>query len=86
MKRYFFDVVSGANSEFDYKGHEFAATEKAIEFATLIAIDLEIMHEGERGGSIVLVRDPQGRSYYSANVKISEFAALKVCVGDARSA
>ena len=86
MRRYFFDVVSGKESEFDYSGREFSAPEKAIEFAKLMALDLEILHEGERGGSMVLVRDPQGRSYYSANVQISEFAALKVCVGDARSA
>jgi hypothetical protein len=75
MKRYFFDVVSGADSEFDYKGHEFAAPEKAIEFATLIAIDLEIMHEGERGGSTIVMRDFQGRSYFSARVQLPELAA-----------
>ena len=75
MKRYFFDVVSGNNSAFDYHGHEFAAPEKAIEFATLIAIDLEIMHEGARGGSTVVIRDFKGRSYFSARIQLPELAA-----------
>ena len=42
MKRYFFDVVSDKDSEFDYNGQEFSALERAIEFAKLIALDLEI--------------------------------------------
>jgi hypothetical protein len=75
MKRYCFDVVSGTDSEFDYKGHEFAAPEKAIEFATLIAIDLEIMHEGVRGGSTIVMRDFKGRRYFSARVQLPELAA-----------
>ena len=75
MERYFFDVVSGKHSEFDYSGHEFAVLEKAIEFARLIAIDLEIMQEGARGGSTVVVRDPHGRSYFSTSVQIPELAA-----------
>ena len=75
MKRYFFDVVKGTHSELDFNGHEFAVPEKAIEFATLIAIDLEVMHEGLRGGSTVIVRDPQGRSYFSTKVQIAELAA-----------
>ena len=44
-------------------------------FAKLMALDLEILHEGEGEGSMVLVRDPQGRSYYSAKVQIPELAA-----------
>ena len=75
MKRYFFDVVSGKNWEFDHHGRQFTALEKAIEFATLVAIDLEIMHEGLRGGSTVVIRDPQGRSYFSTKVQIAELAA-----------
>ena len=38
MKRYFFEVVSGNDSAFDYHGHEFALPEKAIEFARLMAL------------------------------------------------
>jgi hypothetical protein len=72
MKQYFLDVVSGNDSEFEYNGHEFAALEKAIEFAGLIAIDLETMQEG--AGSTVVVRDPHGRSYFSASVQIPELA------------
>jgi hypothetical protein len=78
MKRYFFDVVSGNNSAFDYHGHEFAAPEKAIEFATLMAIDLEIMHEGENGGSTIVIRDAQGGCYFSTTAQISELAAAEV--------
>ena len=58
MKRYFFDVVRGNDSAFDYNGHEFEAPEKAIEFARLMPIDLEIVHEGVRGGSTIVIRDP----------------------------
>jgi hypothetical protein len=75
MKRYFFDVVSGNDSAFDYHGHEFAAPEKAIEFAKLIAIDLEIMHEGVRGGSTIVLRDAQGRCHFSTKAQIPELAA-----------
>ena len=75
MKRYFFDVVSAQDSEFDFNGREFLALEKAIEFAKLIALDLEIMEDGEREGSTVLVRDPQGLSYFSAEVQPSELLA-----------
>jgi hypothetical protein len=78
MKRYFFDVVSGNDSAFDYNGHEFAAPEKAIEFATLMAIDLEIMHEGVRGGSTIVIRDPQGRCYFSTTAQIPELAEAEV--------
>jgi hypothetical protein len=75
MKRYFFDVVSKTDSEFDYTGREFGAPETAMEFAKLIAIDLAIMHEGTRGGSTVVVRDPLGRSYFSTIVQVSQLAA-----------
>ena len=75
MKRYFFDVVRGKDSEFDYNGREFAAPEKAIEFAKLIAIDLELMQEGARGASTVIIRDPQGRIYSSERVQVPELAA-----------
>jgi hypothetical protein len=75
MKRYFFDVVTGSDSEFDYSGREFMALEDAIEFARLLATDLEIMQEGERGGSAIVVRDTHGRSYFSARVQMPELAA-----------
>ena len=78
MKRYFFDVVSGNDSAFDYNGHEFAAPERAIEFARLMAIDLEIMHEGVRGGSTIVIRDPQGRCYFSTMAQIPELAGVEV--------
>jgi hypothetical protein len=75
MIRYFFDVGSGKDSEYDYHGRVFSAPEKAIEFAKLIAIELGVMDEGGRGGSTVVVRDLQGRSYFSASVQIQELAA-----------
>ena len=78
MKRYFFDVVSGNDSAFDYHGHEFALPEKAIEFARLMALDLEIMHEGVSGGSTIVIRDPQGRCYFSTTAQIPELAAAEV--------
>ena len=72
VKRYFFDIVRGTDSEFDYYGREFATPEKAIEFAKLIAVDLEIMQEGARGGSTVVIRDPQGRICSSEMVQVSD--------------
>jgi hypothetical protein len=75
MKRYFFDVVSGTDSRFDYRGREFSAPEKAIEFAKLIAIDLGIMQDVETAQSQVVVRDPQGRSYFSMQIGNLELAA-----------
>ena len=78
MKRYFFDVVSGNDSAFDYHGHEFALPEKAIEFARLMALDLEIMHEGVSGGSTIVIRDAQGRCYFSTTAQIPELAEAEV--------
>jgi hypothetical protein len=75
VKQYFFDVVKGTDSEFDYCGRKFAAPENAIEFAKLIAIDLEIMQEGARGGSTVFIRDPQGRTYSAERAQVPELAA-----------
>jgi hypothetical protein len=73
MKRYFFDVVSDAGSSFDYRGREFSACEKAIEFAKILALDLGIMQEGDMEGSRVVVRDPAGQNYFS--MQVGNFAA-----------
>ena len=75
MCRYFFDVIGEYDSEFDYIGREFAAPENGIEFAKLLAIDLEIMREGARVGSTVVMRDPLGRSYFAARVEAPEQVA-----------
>jgi hypothetical protein len=46
-----------------------------MEFAKLIAIDLQIMYEGKRGGSTVVMRDPLGRNYFSTRVQVPKLAA-----------
>jgi hypothetical protein len=75
MNRYFFDVELKNRSEYDYRGREFSSVEKAAQLAELIALDLEINPQGEWAGSMVTVRDSQGKALYEREVRAPEAAA-----------
>ena len=68
MQKYFFDLVGQGRSQYDYRGHVFAAPERAFRFAELIALDLDLRGEGEWLGWSVNVRNEQGQQYYSVPV------------------
>lgn len=73
MKKYFFDLVSRHHSEYDYRGREFSAPEKAFQLAELMALDLEI--EGERSGWSVHVRSAHGQQFFWIPVREAELIA-----------
>jgi hypothetical protein len=74
MHKYFFDLVSQAHVEYDHHGREFSQPEKAVEFAELIAMDLEI--GGECSGWAIYVRNAQGRQLFMVPVRYPELTAV----------
>jgi hypothetical protein len=76
MNRYFFDLVSGSRSEYDYKGREFRTPEQARELAELIALDLEIAScDGQWAGWTVDVRNARGNREFCIPVQVMGLAA-----------
>jgi hypothetical protein len=61
MNKYFFDLVGQERSEYDFRGREFSAPEKAFQLAELIALDLEMKGEGEWLGWSIDVRNAHGQ-------------------------
>jgi hypothetical protein len=74
MYKYFFDLVSQANVEYDYQGREFSQPEKALEFAELIAMDLE--NGGECSGWAIHVRNAQGQQLFMVPVRYPDLTAI----------
>jgi hypothetical protein len=68
MKRYFFDLVSGERSEYDFRGRECCTLEAARQVAELIALDLEVMDEGCWTGWTINVRNASGQHIFSVPV------------------
>jgi hypothetical protein len=68
MQKYFFDLVGHGSSQYDYRGHVFAAPDKAFRLAELMALDLDIRGEGEWSGWSINVRNAEGQQYFSVPV------------------
>jgi len=75
MKRYFFDVVSGHRSEYDYRGRDFPTVDAANQLAELIALDLAIDPDGKWYGWTIKVRGAQGQQFFSVPVRDHSLAA-----------
>lgn len=74
MQRYFFDLVGGSRSEFDFRGREMSSMASARELAELIAIDEAT--RGDRFGWTVKVSNAAGRAYFFVPVReLPELAA-----------
>lgn len=69
MQRYFFDRVSRARSEFDYRGCDLANLESATELAELLAIDLALDPENEWLGWAIKVRNAIGEHFVTIPVR-----------------
>ena len=69
MQRYFFDRVSRARSEFDYRGCELANVESATEMAELLAIDLALDTENEWRGWAIKVCNALGEHFVTVPVQ-----------------
>jgi hypothetical protein len=69
MRRYFFDVISGQYSNYDYCGRNFPTPESAYELAELMALDLAVDTEDEHVGRSVNVTTADGRKLFSVPVQ-----------------
>jgi hypothetical protein len=75
MRRYFFDVVSGQCSSYDYRGREFPTPESAYELAELMALDLAIDTDDERDACSINVSTAEGRKLFSIPIQTGCLAA-----------
>jgi hypothetical protein len=63
MKKYFFDIVDGDGSAFDYRGRDFPSPEAAYPFAELLALDLATSDSISKKCA-VSVSDARGKQYF----------------------
>ena len=63
MKRYFFDIVDGDGSAFDYRGRDFPSPEAAYPLAELLALDLAASDSVSKKCA-VSVSDARGKQYF----------------------
>jgi hypothetical protein len=75
MQRYFFDRVSEACSEFDYRGCELATVECAAEMAELMALDLAIDATSEWTGWAIKVSNAAGQHVVTVPILAFDLAA-----------
>ena len=68
MKKYFFDRVGQSCSEYDFRGHDFAEPQKALQLAQLLALDLEVGGEEEFVGGSINVRNADGHKLFSVRI------------------
>ncbi len=71
MRRYFFDLLGGGRSEYDFSGTLFPDAQQAFNWAQLLAIDFEVAGEEFRGGRLG-VRNIDGRELFSIPIDQSE--------------
>ena len=75
MKRYFFDLVSGERSEYDYRGVVYPNPETALQLAELMALDLGIQSDNKWAGWTVDVYNADGQRCYSIPVREPDLVA-----------
>ena len=75
MKKYFFDRVGRACSEYDFRGREFAEPHKAYQLAQLLALDLEVGGGEEFSGGSISVRNADGHKLFSVQIREAELIA-----------
>ena len=67
MTRYFFDVVDGKTSAYDFRGREFSSPAAAYSLAELLALDLSVREPVS--GKAISVADARGRRYFLVPVE-----------------
>jgi hypothetical protein len=75
MRRYFFDLVGGERSEYDYSGRVLPSAKNAQELAELIAVDLALEDEEPWCGWKVKVRSAEGHEMFCVPVQPGYLAA-----------
>jgi Domain of unknown function (DUF6894) len=73
MTRFFFDVVSGTSSAYDFHGQYFKSEKEALEMAEIVSFDLAYSEDGNEETS-VKVRDVFGKTLFSIPVAAAEAA------------
>jgi len=71
MKKYFFDVVSGGSSEYDFHGHDFAEPQKAFQLAHLLALDVGVGCGDECPAGSIDVRNDAGHQLFSVPIAVA---------------
>ena len=79
MQRYFFDVVSGPRSEYDYRGRDFPTADAAHQLAELIALDLGTDSDDKWHGWTIKVRNASGQQFFSIPIREHCLAAACRC-------
>jgi hypothetical protein len=74
MRRYFFDVVGRKRAEYDYRGRDFPAPDKAFRLAELMALDLAMEADDEWAGFSVKVRNADGGELFQVPVQPAQAA------------
>jgi hypothetical protein len=69
MKRYFFDVKTRSNIQYDFCGRDFGHEQQALQYAELIALDVQCLDEAEYERSEVQVRDIGGEQLFAVPVR-----------------
>jgi hypothetical protein len=69
MNRYFFDVASKSDVQYDYKGRELERPDQAREIAELIALDIECIDNDGAAGMEVQVRNIGGKKLFVVPVR-----------------
>jgi Domain of unknown function (DUF6894) len=75
MKRYFFDLVCGERSQYDYRGIVYPDQETARQLAELMALDLGIQPDSAWSGWSVDVYNVHGERCFSIPVKEPDLVA-----------
>jgi hypothetical protein len=74
MTRFFFDVVNGTTSAYDFHGQYFKTENEAREMAEIVSFDLACSESAERQDASIQVRDTFGRTLFSVPVCALEAA------------
>ena len=75
MQRYFFDVSTKAQIQYDYRGRELSDFEQAKRLAELIALDVECVEGDDLGAMEVQIRDINGQLLFSVPIHEPDVAA-----------
>ena len=75
MTRFFFDIITGGQSLYDYEGDEFLNPHGACQYAEVIALHLKRSLNDEWIAWSVEVRNAAGQKYLSLPVAAAEQTA-----------
>jgi hypothetical protein len=68
MRRFFFDVVTGTSSSYDFHGQYFKTEQEAREMAEIVSFDVACSENSEGKDASIQVRDALGQMLFSVPV------------------